>query len=756
MRFLDVFFSTKTIISASILLLVSFALIEIPLVGTLGFEFSIVISFVAAFTSALIAVENARIPNPGNLRRGQRFSDIVSSVFTTNFVLLLLPFIVGLTNSIVKKDCSIKEGIVFYVLIPYVTVLYSSCLGLFCGTILKRWAFLLSSLVLIASICLSLYYLYSEPPLFVYNAVFGFFPGPLYDEVIPITESLVIYRAVVACYGILLLLILKLSRGIRYAESKALNIFAISFLCLVIVVFYTKKEELGITHTRSYITKKLLPSFFETDHFVIHYVPGTPEAKKIKLIAGDHEFRYHQLTETLKTEFPRKIHSYLYPDTKMRKRIIGAGETNVANPIRGEIHLVYETFPNPVLKHELTHVISSEFGMPILRISPRVGLIEGLAVACEEGEGEITLHKLSQSMIELGLAPQIKEILGLGFWYKPPARSYVLSGSFVRYLIDNYGVDKFKTAYRRGSFSIYEKSLEELTSDWKRFLSNIKVEKYELALAEDTFRIPSIFNKRCPRKIAPLREKGREALKEGRLYEARDFLLRALSFNKEDPSLIQALAYTSYYAREYRDVIKRLDSSPLSEDSIVEVRKNILENLRGNALWQMGKKEEAKSIFDSLTKKTIPEGIRREIEIKVQAISTEGLEEKMRDYFSTRDEAYQVAILGKVMNEFPSFSPAYYLLGRIFFLKGDYKKAMPLFLKAESLGFSSKALQVETLRLSGIALFATRNYVGAKKRFGDIANLTQDEGLRNYALDFIERCRWAQLNPINHSSASSS
>jgi tetratricopeptide (TPR) repeat protein len=195
-------------------------------------------------------------------------------------------------------------------------------------------------------------------------------------------------------------------------------------------------------------------------------------------------------------------------------------------------------------------------------------------------------------------------------------------------------------------------------------------------------------------------------------------------------------------------VIKRVESPLLGEDNIGEVQKNILENLRGNALWQMGEKKEAKSIFDSLTKKPIPEGIRREIEIKVQAISTRGLEEKMRDYFSTQDETYQVVILEEVMDEFPWFSPAYYLLGRIFFLKGDYKKAMPILLKAESLGFSSKALQVENLRLSGIALFATRNYVGAKKRFEDMASLTQDEELRNYALDFIERCKWAQLNPI--------
>ena len=178
----------------------------------------------------------------------------------------------------------------------------------------------------------------------------------------------------------------------------------------------------------------------------------------------------------------------------MRKRLIGAGETTIANPIHREIHLVYDSFPNPVLKHELTHVMSSEFGMRILKISPKVGLLEGLAVAADWGVANgLTPHQWSESMFKAGTAPDVSDMVGFGFWYAPPKKSYTLMGSFCRYLIDTYGIEKFKTVYRTGDFSVYGKSLDELISGWKAFLSTVPIPENAPILAEYRFSEPSIF-----------------------------------------------------------------------------------------------------------------------------------------------------------------------------------------------------------------------------------------------------------------------
>ena len=737
--FIDIFFSKRVIISLILIICISLILTPFHLVGVLGFEFSVIIAFASAFISLFISAEFVNLDLKKGFMREKRFSDVVSSIFIVDVILLILPLGIGLVNSSLKSDCYIKEGLIFYGLIPIVTVFFSSSLGLLLGNIFPKRGFFLGSLVLVSTIFFSLWELYSNPPIFSYNPVFGFFPGPLYDEAIPITTTLVIYRLIVALWGILFLVVLRLIRGFKYNTVGVVDILAVLILISSLILSHLKAGELGIEYTRRYITKNFLTASVQTEHFVIYYTPGTPEAKHIALIAGDHEWRYYQLKEFLQVSSKDRIRSYIYPDIETRKRLIGAGETTIANPIQREIHLVYDSFPNPVLKHELTHVMSSEFGMDVLRISPKIGLVEGLAVAADWSSGDLTPHEWSKAMIKAKIAPDIKEIVGIGFWHAPPQKSYMVIGSFVRYLIDTYGIEKFKTVYRTGNFSIYKKSLDELISDWKTFLDGIPLPENALTLAEYKFSEPGIFQAVCPRKVALLRKKGLDAFRNGNLYKAGEFFVEALNFDKTNPVLIQSLAYTYYYEDDYTKLMNIINEA----QPLPRVDKNILENLRGNVLWQSG--EDAKSIFESLLTKPIPDDIKREIEIKLSAISYGGeIEKRIREYFGTRDKLSQVAALEEVMRIFPGYSPAYYLTGRIFFSKADYKRAAFFLSKSESLGLPSENLDEENSRILGISLFVTGDYEGAIKRFEHIVNTTSDKALRDYALDFIDRCKWAK------------
>jgi tetratricopeptide (TPR) repeat protein len=750
MSFVEILLSKKVLISFVLVILVSLTLTFFPLIGTLGFEFSVIIGFIAAFISVFISAECINPKTRKRFIKERRFSDRVSSIFFLNFLLVSFPFVIGLMSSIVKEDCYIKEGMVFYLLIPTVSVFFSSSLGFLLETIFPRRGFFLGALGLIGTICFSIWRLYERPPIFSYNPVFGFFPGPLYDEAIPITITLIVYRITIVFWGLLFLVSLRLIRGFKYRVIRAGDVLIFFTLVLVLFALNLKEEELGISYTRDYITQNFLTSSLETEHFVIYYAPGTPEAKHIELIAEDHEWRYHQLKEFLKVNsngtVSPKVRSYIYPDIETRKKIIGAGDTTIANPIHREIHLVYDSFPHPVLKHELTHVISSEFGMKILRISPKVGLIEGLAVAADWNENGFTPHEWSKSMIKSGAAPDIKGIIGFGFWYAPPKKSYTLMGSFCRYLIDTYGVEKFKILYRTGEFiKVYGKSLDELVSEWKKFLDGIYIPESAPVLAEYRFSEPSIFGGRCPRRVAALKDKGFKALGEGNFYEAKKFFLKALGFNRGNAALIESLAYTYYYDKDYNQLMDIVEKS----NSIPEVDKNILENLRGNALWQSGEVEKAKSVFELLRKKTLPSDLKREIEIKLSSIQIGGeVERRIREYFSTRDKLNQVAILEETIRDFPDYSPSYYLLGRIFFNEGNYKKAVSFLIESESLNLPSESLEKENLRILGISLFATGDYEGAIRRFENIINIDPNGALKDYALDFIERCKWTMSRKL--------
>src|SRR3989337_1673599 len=207
MTFKEIFLSKKVLVSLALIVLISVLLTFFPLIGSLGFEFSVTIAFIASFISVFISAEFVNLDFRERFIRERRFADLVSSIFVLDFLLLAIPFVIGLLSSSIKDDCYIKEGAIFHVLIPVVTVFFSSSLGLLIGSLFSQSGFLFGSFILIAIICYSLWKLYNDPQIFSFNAVFGFFPGPLYDESIPITFTLVVYRLITLCWGLFFLTI---------------------------------------------------------------------------------------------------------------------------------------------------------------------------------------------------------------------------------------------------------------------------------------------------------------------------------------------------------------------------------------------------------------------------------------------------------------------------------------------------------------------------------------------------------------------
>jgi len=737
----EILLTYKVLLSIALVILISIILTFFPLVGTLGFEFSFVMSIVLAFVSVFISSQfiNAELRHKYSGER--RFLDLFLTILLINYLVSSLPFLIGLINSLLKDDCFIREGITFYLLIPVVTVFFASSLGALVGRIFPRVGFFFGFLVILGIFCFSILRLYHNPSFFFYNPIIGIFPGPIYDEVIPITVTLVVYRLIIVIWGIFFLLVLKLIRGLEHRRLNAWDIFLTISIAIALLFSYIRESDLGIYYTRDYLTNNFLTSSYETDHFNFYYSPGTPEAKNIDLIASDHEWRYSQLKDFLRIKSNEKIRSYIYPDTETRKRLMGAGDTTMANPIKKEIHLVYDTFPYPILKHELAHVLASEFGMDLLYISPRVGLIEGLAVAADWSGKAYTQHEWSKSLIESGKSPQIQDIVGIGFWYAPPEISYALMGSFSRYLIDAYGIEKFKGLYKTGDFSVYSKDLEELDSDWKGYLEGISIPEKVRILSEKRFSEPSIFQGRCPRRVAQLKEKGVKEFDNGNIYSAINFFKKALSFNEHDPILISSLAYSYYFDRRYDKVLGLIDGN----EDLNRVDKQILENLKGNTLWQLGRVDEAEGIFKKIPRDEIPKEIEREIEIKLSAIREDGVaEDALIEFFSTKDEVIQVGALNEIIRKYPDYSPSYYLLGRLYFNRGEYDKAYRYLKESEELGLPTLNLDLENLRLLGISLYTIGDYDGAINSFERVIELDPDGELKDYAQDFIERSMWAK------------
>jgi hypothetical protein len=138
------------------------------------------------------------------------------------------------------------------------------------------------------------------------------------------------------------------------------------------------------------------------------------------------------------------------------------------------------------LIHELTHAVAGEpYGDNLL-------LAEGLAVHVHgvlspdtesQSYAQFPIHQIAKAVIkkdaeEFSVSSlyqkrsvfrsldktDLKTTIGRSY-------AYVVSGSFVKFLIDRYGVKKFMRVYNNGEFFItYGRDLTELEHDWRRYL----------------------------------------------------------------------------------------------------------------------------------------------------------------------------------------------------------------------------------------------------------------------------------------------
>ena len=138
-----------------------------------------------------------------------------------------------------------------------------------------------------------------------------------------------------------------------------------------------------------------------------------------------------------------------------------------------------------VLVHEIGHLVAcpSFLGSSLLNEGLAVHLHSKFAEYRSRRTGKIVdLHKtVAQAfMPQRGLVPLsvlIHDNLAFGNYLKGReaamgrSQAYIQAGSFVKFLVDTYGISKFMQAYRKAPFEmVYNKPLAELEKEWVTFL----------------------------------------------------------------------------------------------------------------------------------------------------------------------------------------------------------------------------------------------------------------------------------------------
>ena len=749
----------------------------IPLFNILAFEFCAIITFCISLAGAHVAMTELHLMkrDPDALTGLPR--GIIITCFCrglrSNVVLLLFPLTIILLNGLLIKNCNYIDGLLFFILLPILSCTAVTAAGVFFNVwISKRWLAYIAYLTFLFLSCVpTVINLIFHPPVFTFHPILGYFPGPIYDFVISITSTLLIARGETLLWTLLFLIIplftcdisrktdliprIRWRNLIRFSSKN--SVWQTITVCVVfgtVIGIELYSGNLGIRPTRKDIAQKL-GGYRETEHFEIFYARELEE--EIDLFSDDCEFRFYQLSEYLQTENSRKVRAYLYASPEQKKRLIGAGNTFVEDPFGYGFHLHSQGFPHPVLKHELAHVLTSDWSP--WKVSLNVGVHEGVAVAADWDEGKLTVHQWAKAMHHFNVSPPLASVLSLGFWKHASSRSYLLSGSFIRFLIDTYGIDKIKRAYPTGNIPrSYTQELSDLEDEWIEFLLNdVVLNEEELAYAEHRLKRGGIFEQVCAHEMAALRSDAWQAYyKKDYIYALQTFQ-QMLNHEPENSRTLRGMMFSAYRSGNYE--ITSSIANRIISDNNAQYRAEAAQ-LLADMYWLQGDVTAALTAYNRVSMLNPRETVKQNNLKRIAALSesyTPESRDRLRSVLIPQNNrsrsinGTKIALLLQVISAEPNTWLTYLLAGELLHQEGAWEISTQYLHHAIDLGNGKdmKTMPTEIIikarRLLGLNAFRKRDYAIAERIFNAIAadqSLSMGDVLS--AKDWGQRCQLAR------------
>jgi len=663
----------------------------LPLFSLLGYESAAVMGAVLGLTVLLWTAHtvDVRATLSPDHPRGPLARFL--ALLPTNLALLLPPVLLLTLNALRVRNCDLGLGVAFFGVIPAVSVVAGQALGFGVAAAIPRRALRVPAalLVVAAQTGAFLWRLAWWPPITGHTWTIGWFAGSIYDEALALPHSLLWARLGVLVGSGLLLLVLELVWRFRARRPLGGAALATATLLAIAAALHLHRADLGIELSHDAVVDAL-GGRLESEHFVIHYQAGSLDSESQRLLVEDHEFRYAELAALLHQDpvqwRGRRIESFVYPGVGVQQRLMGSRGTLVARPWTHQMHIRWDGYGDHVLAHELAHLFSAPFGAGPLQLATRgglmvdLGLVEGLAFAADQPPDELTAHQASKAMRQLGLAPDLRRIFGpAGFWTQPGRRAYTLVGSFVRWLIDTRGVDRFEQVYGRGDWQgVYGKAVEQLIGEWEDFVDEAPLSDAERALAEERYRRGSIFQKVCARTMAELQRRADRA-------EARRDWDAALAIRQEIQALQPKRASHALALARLRQRMGELDAAAqavdalLAREGLAPARRVEATELAGDLSWTSNATADAAQRYDACLGDGLSEGDLRRLIVKREGARAALAEvrRRAREYLvddEGRDRLWSVLQWEQADPDDPL---ARYLVGRVLLQRQLYDDAIP-------------------------------------------------------------------------------
>ncbi len=717
-----------------------------PLFGVLGYEFSLVTAGFASVSSLDLGAARARAAQGAAAQPALPRYAFIGAVAASSLLAVLVasvPAAIAAVHGIWTPTCDWSFGLYSLAIMPLTSAALGGATGYALGIaagvraaprhwwIPHRSTWLAVAFPVVGLAVLGLWRFYSEPPVFIYNPLIGYFPGNMYDEDIALgapavwsrLESIAVVVTIAAAVASQLD---TATRRMRWKPGTTRRTWCARAVAVAAagaaIALRSQAGALGYAVDAVDIQVQL-GGRLDTPHFTIFYA-DTPEIRsEIELIGRDHELRYHQVADQIQSGPAGKLTSYYFASPQQKARWFGAKRVEMAKPWRREIYLDHRPFPHPSLRHEIAHVVAGAFGDRVFGVAAKhgvlfnPGLIEGLAVALDwpGGTDGLTPHQAVRAMQILGVEPQITELFSIEFLTASAARGYTTAGSFLRFLLERHGAGPMRSLYASGGDfeRAYRRSLASLEREWRAMVSGIELPSDLVQGVRERFRSGSVFSRPCPHAVAAKRNAAAAELAAGRISSAAAWMRQVCNDAPNEPR----------HLLELGDILDEGSAVERSQArgiwSIVADDRNNTSSLRAEALKRLARSEPDRSAAIAQMERALALPLdpsdRRTLDAEAYALRANGpAGPELREYFQPgRTTEQRAAAAAKAVALEPTTSMPHYLLGLQKAIAGDWRTAAAELDHALAIGLPS----------DNFVRFAARRLAIAAHRTSDTARL---------------------------------
>ncbi len=470
-------------------------LLRLPLTNVFGYEFSALNALLLSFLSGLFSISFLN----SLVKENQKFN--VESYLSALRWMLFLPFAISVLNSIIFGFCSFTDGLLFYLVITFPSLVIGSALGSAIFVSVKKFRIISFIILYLLILFIPVLEIYFNPQVYLYNPLLAYFPGTIYDEGLSVDLKLTFYRIfnLIFFSAILYYSIGWTNKGI--AIRKKLHFF-ISSLIVAGLFYFVVSPSLGYNTTNCSLETKL-SNHIESKHFIIQ-ADKRIEKEVIQQIVLNQEYYYSRLSNFFKEEPSIKIKSFVFFDSEQKKKLFGAGTADVSKPWLNSIYVSVDTWES-TLKHEIAHCFTAGFGTGVFKLAAgfNPALIEGVAEAADGIYDENSIHYLASLAYEYNYRVDLNSMLkSFSFFGSVSSLSYIYSGSFIQYLTSEYGIEKVKNFYRSNDFDeSFATDLISVIKNYELFLDTLTLDATK-DRANYYFGRKPLISKVCPRYVS--------------------------------------------------------------------------------------------------------------------------------------------------------------------------------------------------------------------------------------------------------------